>query len=77
MFGQFKSILDCPECKYKSVQFDPFLVCSLPLKNDNIKKINLYFVKNTFNVSKLTISYLISDNLSMYDLFSQVRMKLG
>jgi hypothetical protein len=77
MFGQFKSILDCPLCKYKSVQFDPFLSCSLPLKNDNIKKIEVYFLKNTFNMSKLTVSYMISDNLKISDLACKVKILLG
>lgn len=39
MFGQFKSIVDCPNCQYESIQFDPFLMCTLPIVNDNVKKL--------------------------------------
>jgi len=39
MYGQYKSIVDCPDCKYKSIQFDPYLMVSLPLVNSNQKNI--------------------------------------
>ena len=45
MYGQYKSIVDCPKCEYESIQFDPFLVCSLPLVNNNKKDFTLTFVR--------------------------------
>ena len=46
MYGQYKSIVDCPKCQSKSIQFDPFLLLSLPLINNNKKNLNVVFVKN-------------------------------
>ena len=39
MYGQYRSVLDCPKCNYRSIQFDPFMMCSLPLVNNSLKKI--------------------------------------
>ena len=39
MYGQYRSVLDCPNCNYRSIQFDPFLMCSLPIVNNSTKKI--------------------------------------
>lgn len=59
MYGQYKSVLDCPNpnCKHQSVQFDPFLIVSLPIVNSKKKRIDFVFVKNHVEESKITISY--------------------
>jgi ubiquitin carboxyl-terminal hydrolase 4/11/15 len=57
MFGQFKSIVDCPQCQFESIQFDPFLMCTLPLVNDNLKKIEVTYLKDHFRMTSLTVCY--------------------
>jgi ubiquitin carboxyl-terminal hydrolase 4/11/15 len=39
MYGQYKSVLDCPKCNNISVQFDPFLMVSLPIRDAKKKTI--------------------------------------
>jgi ubiquitin C-terminal hydrolase len=57
MYGQYKSVLDCPKCKYQSVQFDPFLMVSLPIVNSKKKRVELVFIKNHVEEIKITLSY--------------------
>ena len=47
-YGQYKSVLNCPQCKNESVQFDPFLMCSMPLVNNNRKKMEIVFLRDHF-----------------------------
>lgn len=48
MYGQYKSIVDCPKCQYESIQFDPFLVVSLPLVNNNKKNFEIIFIRDHY-----------------------------
>jgi ubiquitin carboxyl-terminal hydrolase 4/11/15 len=57
MYGQYKSIVDCPKCQEKSIQFDPFLLLSLPLINTNKKHLNVVFIKNQIEEELVTVSY--------------------
>jgi ubiquitin C-terminal hydrolase len=57
MYGQYKSIVDCPKCQYESIQFDPFLMLSLPLINNNKKSIELIFIKDHTDEMSMTIAY--------------------
>lgn len=77
MFGQFKSIVDCPQCKYESIQFDPFLMCTLPIVNDNLKKLEVVYLRDHFYMTTLTICYEANWNWKMTDLFQDVKKKLG
>jgi len=44
MHGQFKSIVNCPDCGRYSVAFDPFSVVSLPLPQESVVSITFYYV---------------------------------
>jgi len=44
MHGQYKSRLDCPDCKRISITFDPFMMLSLPISTVEYSKFFLYFV---------------------------------
>lgn len=44
MQGQFKSKVTCPDCKKESITFDPFLACSIPIPNKEIKSISFYVI---------------------------------
>lgn len=57
MYGQYKSIVDCPKCQQKSIQFDPFLLLSLPLINNNKKNLNVVFVKDHIEEINVVVSY--------------------
>ena len=44
MHGQYKSRLDCPDCKRISITFDPFMMLSLPIPTVEYAKFFLYYV---------------------------------
>lgn len=64
LYGQYKSIVDCPKCQYESIQFDPFLMLSLPLINNNKKNIELIFIKDHTEEISVNISYDIKDKIT-------------
>lgn len=37
--GLYKSTLVCPQCKYSSIKFDPFMYLSLPLPESRVKQL--------------------------------------
>ncbi len=44
MYGQYRSVVDCPKCTKRSIQFDPFCMCSLPIINNSLKKLEITFL---------------------------------
>lgn len=77
MFGQFKSIVDCPNCQFESIQFDPFLICTLPIVNDNLKKLEVIYLRDHLYMTALTICYDASWGWKMENIFEEVKKKLG
>lgn len=75
-YGQFKSVVDCPTCQYESIQFDPFSVCSLPLINNNKKKIEVIFIKNHVHESKIIIAYDAAEKKKLPFLETEVRNRV-
>lgn len=57
MYGQYRSVLTCPKCTTCSIQFDPFLMCSLPIINNNIKKIEIKYIENHIKYRPVTLSF--------------------
>jgi len=62
LYGQFKSILYCPDekCQNVSTTFDPFLSISLPLTNtEEYYEVNCYFIFYDIKISpiQLTLPY--------------------
>jgi len=44
MYGQFKSRIQCPQCKIISNCFDPFMMCSIPVPQSNLGKLTFYYL---------------------------------
>ena len=57
MYGQYRSMLDCPKCAYRSIQFDPFLMCSLPIINNSAKRIEITYLEDNVKAQKMQISF--------------------
>ena len=76
MFGQFKSIVDCPNCQFESIQFDPFLICTLPIVNDNLKKMEVIYLRDHLYMTPLTICYDASWGWKMENILEEVKKKL-
>jgi hypothetical protein len=42
--GLYKSTLVCPDCKKISITFDPFLSVSVPIPNESLISLEMYFI---------------------------------
>ena len=70
MYGQYRSVLDCPKCQNHSIQFDPFLMCSLPIINSSKKKIEITFLKEHVLCEKITICFDKGSGCRMNDILN-------
>ncbi|KAL4471572.1 hypothetical protein ABPG74_008465 [Tetrahymena malaccensis] len=57
MQGQFKSKVTCPDCSKESITFDPFLTCSLPIPNKEIKVISMYLIFANNKKTAIEVKY--------------------
>ncbi|KAL4511802.1 hypothetical protein ABPG72_012647 [Tetrahymena utriculariae] len=57
MQGQFKSKVTCPDCSKESITFDPFLTCSLPIPNKEIKEIRMYLIFANNKKTAIEVKY--------------------
>ncbi|CAD8046029.1 unnamed protein product [Paramecium sonneborni] len=53
--GQFKSRVECPECNYVSITFDPFVTISLPIPCKEYIQFQFYFIFRDSNQTPLKI----------------------
>lgn len=77
LYGQYKSIVDCPKCQYESIQFDPFLMLSLPLVNNNKKNMEIIFIKDHCEEIPVTVSYDIKEKPTFKFAFQEIAKKLN
>ena len=62
LYGQYRSTLDCLKCSYRSIQFDPFLMCSLPIPlEESYKKIAIMLYKNIYHEDKIVMTFRPSE----------------
>lgn len=66
--GQYKSTIECPQCHYISITFDPFHMISLPIPNKEKISMHIYFIdKNYIEVAKKIKFNSFSDvNISLF-----------
>ena len=58
MYGQYRSTLDCLVCHYRSIQFDPFLMCSLPIPpEESFVKFSFDFHISVVKEEKLSFTF--------------------
>ena len=62
--GQYKSLLTCKECDYKSARFEPFGFLQLPLPEDDFMSINVIYIPLEYkeNVCRYSIKVNASEN---------------
>ena len=77
MYGQYRSMLDCPNCSYHSIQFDPFLMCSLPIINSSAKRLEINYIENNLSCHKIQVSFQKTWNWTMENVGNQLAKKLG
>lgn len=76
MYGQFRSVVDCPACKKRSIQFDPFCMCSLPIINNALKKLEITYLENHLFMHKLQVCFDKSWNWTMRDVAEEVKKSI-
>ena len=67
MYGQYKSMVQCPNenCKHLSITFDPFSVCSLPLVDNSKKRIELVVLKDHIYSKKVNYNYTVEKDYTV------------
>ena len=75
MYGQYKSMVQCPNenCKHLSVTFDPFSVCSLPLVDNSKKSIELVFLKDHIYSKKVNFTYTCEKDYTVEEKMGELR----
>lgn len=75
MYGQYRSVVDCPNCQYRSIQFDPFCMCSLPIINNSLKRMEVVYLEKHMVMKKLQISFDKMWGWKMSNILEEVRKK--
>ena len=67
MYGQYKSMVQCPreECKHLSITFDPFSVCSLPLVDNSKKNMEIVVLKDHIYSKKVNFSFTVEKDYTV------------
>lgn len=47
-YGQYKSTIECPKCNYISITFDPFHLISLPVPNESMISLHIYYISQNY-----------------------------
>ena len=72
MHGQFKSRLDCPDCKKISITFDPYMMVSLPIPTIEYSKFFAYFVFESHQKIPLKIMFNLPSNTTYPELVDKI-----
>lgn len=72
MYGQYKSRLQCPKCDKISITFDPFLMCPLPIPQNETKTFEVLFVRDKLSLVKLHIPYEEASRPKIKDMIERV-----
>lgn len=72
MHGQYKSRLDCPDCKQISITFDPFMILSLPIPTMEYSKFFIYYVPESPRTTPQKITLNVPNNTSYKEILEQI-----
>lgn len=59
MTGQYKSKVLCPDCKFESITFDPFITVTLPIPQEVKYNLEYFVIHHDFEkeTKKMSFSY--------------------
>jgi len=59
MTGQYKSKVLCPDCKFESITFDPFITVTLPIPQETKYNLDYFVIHHNFSkeTKKMSFSY--------------------
>jgi len=77
MYGQYKSILECPKCNKYSVTFDPFSMISLPIASKKEKVVKFYYVPYDTGKKIQKHALVLKRDSTIEDMRVLVASKLG
>lgn len=77
MYGQYRSVVDCPTCNQRSIQFDPFCMCSLPLINSSLKKLEITFLDRHLIMIKLQVCFDKSWGWTMKQVAEEIKKQMN
>lgn len=76
-YGQFRSSLDCPNCKKKTVIFDSFNIISLPISMPKLATKDLIFVPADFTQEYKKIKISVPPDASFERVSTEVSKEIG
>ncbi|CAD8146174.1 unnamed protein product [Paramecium pentaurelia] len=74
--GQFKSRVECPECNFVSITFDPFVTISLPIPNKEYIQFQFYLIFRDSNQTPLKIQQTLQSTQTageIIDMISKIK----
>lgn len=76
MQGQLKSTLCCPKCNNISVTYDPYMMLSLPIPQNEIESNLYYFMFYDSNICPLKSKYYLKKSSNIMDLRIQISQQM-
>ena len=77
MQGQLKSTLCCPKCNNISVTYDPYMMLSLPIPQNEIESNLYYFMFYDSNLCPLKSKYYLKKSSNVLELRLQIADQMG
>ncbi|CAD8044127.1 unnamed protein product [Paramecium primaurelia] len=74
--GQFKSRVECPECNFVSITFDPFVTISLPIPSKEYVQFQFYLIFRDSNQTPLKIQQTLQSTQTageVIDIISKIK----
>jgi len=72
MHGQYKSTLSCPKCEQISITYDPFMMLSLPIPQNEIHSDQYYYIPYDQGVTPIRSVFNLKKKESVYALRKQI-----
>jgi hypothetical protein len=77
MQGQYKSTLQCPKCTNISVTYDPYMLLSLPIPQNEIYSSMFYFMFYDAKVCPIKCKYYLKKSCTMLDIRKQIAEQMN
>lgn len=77
MQGQYKSTLQCPKCKNISVTYDPYMLLSLPIPQNEIYSNMYYFMFYDAKICPIKSKYFLKKSCTMLDVRKQIAEQMN
>lgn len=76
-YGQYKSTIECPKCSFISITFDPFHLISLPIPNESMISLHIYYISQNYSDFALKFRLTLKENTFISVIKQMVCKKLN